>query len=84
LVSKKGSITLPENSNYLTHDDGFVGTNERLWLLTQCKHHIFTNSSYYWWGAWLSEANFLNEKQLILAADNFINIDGIPDKWKKF
>jgi hypothetical protein len=77
-------LDLPENTYYLTHEDGFQGTIERLWLLTQCKHHIFTNSSYYWWGAWLSEANFLNQKQLILAADNFINIDGVPNTWKKF
>jgi hypothetical protein len=77
-------LDLPENSYYLTHGDGYKGTNDRLWLLTQCKHHIFTNSSYYWWGAWLSEVNFLNQKQLILAADNFINIDGIPDYWEKF
>jgi len=77
-------IDVPQNSYFITHDDGYVGTIERLWLLTQCKHHIFTNSSYYWWGAWLSEANFFNEKQLIFASDNFINIDGIPHNWKKF
>jgi hypothetical protein len=77
-------LKLPENTIFATHDDGYEGTIERLWLLSQCRHHIITNSSYYWWGAWLSQALYKDEKQLIFAADNFINADGICANWEIF
>ena len=77
-------LNLPDNSIFVTHDDGYVGTINRLWLLTQCRHHIFTNSSYYWWGAWLSAGIFEGEKQYIYASDNFINKDGIAEGWIQF
>ncbi len=79
-------LNLPDSTVFLTHDDGYEGAIERLWLLAQCKHHIFTNSSYYWWGAWLSKnvysANY--KSQHIFAADNFINQDGLCAEWEIF
>lgn len=77
-------LGLPEDTIYVTPDDGYADTLACLWLLTRCKHHIFTNSSYYWWGAWLSQANYKKEDQLIYAADNFINVDGLCDHWQRF
>jgi len=77
-------LKLPENTVFATHDDGYEGTIEGLWLLTQCRHHIITNSSYYWWGAWLSQSLHKHEKQLVFAADNFINEDGICANWERF
>jgi hypothetical protein len=77
-------LKLPENTIFATHDDGYLGTIERLWLLSQCRHHIITNSSYYWWGAWLSQSLHKHEKQLVFAADNFINEDGICVNWERF
>ncbi len=77
-------LNLPKDSVYVTAEDGFVDSVDCLWLLTQCKHHIFTNSSFYWWGAWLSEAVHPNTEQLIYAADNFINADGLCDHWHRF
>jgi hypothetical protein len=77
-------LNLPENAVFVTHDDGYEGTLERLWLLTQCRHHIFTNSSYYWWGAWLSSVVRGSEGQCVLAADNFINPDGLCPEWERF
>lgn len=32
-------------------------------LMAQCDHHVIANSSYSWWGAWLSP----NEKKLVVA-----------------
>jgi hypothetical protein len=80
-------LFLPASTVFVTHDDGYEGTFQRLWLLAQCKHHIFTNSSYYWWGAWLS-ANIYKDidmqPQLVFGADNFINRDGLCAGWEAF
>ena len=77
-------LTLPPDTIFVTSDEGFSDASDSLWLLTRCKHHIFTNSSYYWWGAWLSHAVHKKEEQLIYAADNFINVDGLCDHWLRF
>lgn len=77
-------LLLPKNTVFVTPDDGYIDSVDCMWLLAQCKHHIFTNSSYYWWGAWLSEALHKHEEQLIYAADNFINTDGLCDHWQRF
>jgi hypothetical protein len=77
-------LSLPENTIFVTHDDGYLGTIQRMWLLTQCKHHIFTNSTFYWWGAWLSQKLYSQEKQTIFAANNFTNSDTVPRHWNLF
>ena len=77
-------LKLPENTVFATRDDGYEGTIEILWLLSQCRHHIITNSSYYWWGAWLSQSFHKHEKQFVFAADNFINEDVICANWERF
>jgi hypothetical protein len=77
-------LQLPADTVFVTHDDGYSGTLERLWLLSRCQHHLFTNSSYYWWGAWLSAAVRGSEGQQIIAADNFINRDGLCAAWQRF
>jgi len=77
-------LELPSDTVFVTHDEGYTGTLETLWLLTRCRHHLFTNSSYYWWGAWLSADVRGDEEQQIIAADNFINRDGWCAAWERF
>jgi hypothetical protein len=79
-------LNLPSSAVFVTHDDGYEGTLERLWLLSQCRHHIFTNSSYYWWGAWLSNGVYSphHVPQHIFAADNFVNEDSSCSNWENF
>lgn len=78
------SLQLPPNSTFVTHDNGYEGTLQRLWLLAQCRHHVITNSSFYWWGAWLGQQNHEREQQVVLAADNFCNKDSLPATWETF
>ncbi len=77
-------LQLPADTVFVTPEGGYSDTLNTLWLLSRCQHHIFTNSSYYWWGAWLSAAVRGGEAQLIIAADNFINRDGLCAAWERF
>lgn len=77
-------LRLSDQVTYVTHDDGFIGSLERLWLLTQCRHHIMTNSTYYWWGAWLGAGTHPAGPPQVYAADNFINADSVAPDWQQF
>ena len=79
-------LNLPANTLYLTGDDGFTSAADTLLLMMNCQHHLFLNSSLYWWGAWLSGMNpvFTGRSKIILAADNFINQSCYLDDWDKF
>lgn len=78
------AIRTPTPPVFITGDGGFHDALESLWLLSQCRHHILTNSSFYWWGAWLAEKLFPDRPHHIFAADNFLNRDTLPDHWQRF
>ena len=39
---------------YINHNKGDDNAYADLWLMTLCKHFIIANSTFSWWGAWLS------------------------------
>ena len=45
-------------------------------LMTLCDYHILANSSYSWWGAWLSES-----KKTIAPSDWFGKDENMPKNW---
>jgi hypothetical protein len=57
----------------ITDDNNFKGAAENLWLMSHCKHHIISNSSLYWWAAYMSTSRYKN--QHIICSNNFINQD---------
>ena len=81
LQPMEDKIKLPGKVVFVTHENGFEGQNDRLWLISRCKHHIISNSSFYWWGAWLAECS--GHSGQIIAADSFANADTIPHRWRK-
>ena len=56
---------------------------EDLALLSLCDHHIITNSTYSWWGAYLSKSP---NKKIICATNwlkgsSFMNGNHFPSSW---
>jgi hypothetical protein len=78
------ALELPPGTTYVTEDEGFRGALANLWLMTRCRHHVFNNSSFYWWGAWLAHGQHVLGPGTVRAADNFVNADCIPPEWGTF
>jgi Glycosyl transferase family 11 len=70
-------------SHYITHnspDDAF----QDLRLMSHCKHHVIANSSFSWWGAWLSTS----PGQIVVAPEKWFSVsrptpDLLPPEWKR-
>ncbi|MCH2183059.1 MAG: alpha-1,2-fucosyltransferase [Mariniblastus sp.] len=63
--------------------DGFGDTLPTLQLMSHCQHHIFNQSTYYWWAAWLSETRHGQGRHLILPPERLFSASrsGIPPRW---
>ena len=65
-----------------------TGNDKEAWkdlkLMSLCKHHIVANSSFSWWGAWLSTSEGIKIAPLQWYADAVMNEtakDLIPSTW---
>ncbi len=81
-------VALPESRiTLINNNNGLEKAYADMWLMSLCKHFIIANSTFSWWGAWLSE----HEKKIIIAPGftlknnkNAWGFDGlIPDAWIK-
>lgn len=65
--------------------DGITETLQTLSIMSQCKHHIFNQSTFYWWGAWLSESIHGVDKNIIIPPARLFSISrsGIPKRWSE-
>lgn len=67
------------------HNTGYKDAYADLWLMSLCKHFIIANSTFSWWGAWLSS----NKEKVVFVPGTFNNraLDAwsfpglIPDGW---
>jgi hypothetical protein len=73
------SLDLPGPVHYVTGDNGFADALGGLWLLSQCRHHILANSSFFWWGAWLAERR--QPATRVIASSRFASSDTVPARW---
>lgn len=83
---KDFKVDLVPVSNYLDNTVPHLD----LWAMSLCKHHILANSTFSWWGAWLSKSTnktVICPKIKMQGGDKYEaswNFDGlIPESWIK-
>jgi hypothetical protein len=55
--SAGGMLGLPEERfTVVSHNKGDANAYADMWLMAKCSKHIIANSTFSWWGAWLSES----------------------------
>ena len=55
---------------------------EDMWLMSLCRHHVISNSTYGWWGAWLDPS----PTKLVVAPRRWVDNekrqgDPVPERW---
>lgn len=63
---------------FATEKNPDAGAIQDLYLMTQCRHFIISNSTLHWWGAWL---NCSPNKKVIAPAAGWPGKDILPDTW---
>jgi len=64
----KENIKLP---NVVFNDNNKYFNHESLWLLSLCDHFIISNSTFSWWGAWLSRT----DNKVVISPDTWFGPD---------
>jgi hypothetical protein len=77
------NLLVPKKVNFVEHPTS-NRDYEDLILMSNCKHHIIANSSFSWWGAWLSQ----NPVKRVIAPREWYRIvidtrDLLPEEWIK-
>lgn len=84
----RGALTfLDGQSLFVDHNKGRDAWQD-LHLMSLCQHHIIANSSFSWWGAWLSERHNREDQMIHAPAKWFVDRDPyaesrIPKRWVK-
>ncbi len=74
-------LALPEGRvTVVSHNKGGEAACADLWLMSKCSHFIIANSTFSWWGAWLSNAP---GKMVVAPRNGFANEDILPERWVK-
>jgi len=76
----RANLQLPGPVTVVDHNQDNAGDDLRLMAL--CRHHVVANSTYSWWGAWLSR----REDKIVVAPKKFVAAAGVehdvvPDHW---
>ena len=63
----------------ITEETGFKNDIDTLWLMSNFKNLIISNSTFYWWGAYFSDFKFNQTK--IITSSKFPNSDTNQKNW---
>lgn len=79
----KDNLRFSYPTHYVDHNPAHMAFQD-LRLMTMCRHHILANSSFSWWGAWLSSSS----DGLVIAPENWFAADRktpdlVPPRWIK-
>ena len=79
----KKNIKLSHPTHYISHNYESKEYWEDIRLISSCKHFIMGNSTFSWWGSWLSE----NKSKIVIGPEPWLNSytskDMMPKHWKK-
>ena len=68
-----------KNSLFINSDTIKCSSLDKLLFMSNFKNFIISNSSFYWWAAYLAEIKF--KRINIIATDNYINSKTVPSRW---
>tara|TARA_B100001989_G_C24459021_1_gene423129 strand:- start:16 stop:951 length:936 start_codon:yes stop_codon:yes gene_type:complete len=77
------NLKFNSKSTLITIENGYSGDWENIRAISYCKHHIFNNSTFYFWGTVfsLNSEIYKNAEQLIYASSNFIFKEIYAPNW---
>lgn len=67
-----------DDTHIVNMRSGSLGAISDLFIMTHCHHAIISNSTYYWWGAWLQNPT---DNHIVVVPNNFFNRDSICEGW---
>lgn len=85
----KNNISIFKNATFIENSSSKKGMATDLFQMTICDHHIISNSTFAWWGAWLNN----KDKKFVVAPKMWVSkkyfgdksihpTDIIPENWK--
>lgn len=73
----KDNLKLGYPMYFVKPKSGVYSPYQDIYLMTLCAHHIISNSTFYWWGAYLASSS----NHIVIAPSIFLNKDCVPLDW---